>query len=411
MPACPDGSQIKPEIPEPLTWILPEAACAAAGLIPGWGPWLATTCAFMGPRLFNMADLCDSPPPEYPEINPVLLAQQGLLDTWQQNLSDWVWAAWVNANWSVWCQCVPTSGSGPCPPVDYTAPPLTVGLASGSTFAGSTTVPHGASTIVVTYSLVTATNPDNFYVRLYFKNAAGVDVAPEQNGNQVPVKLGTNQVITWTNLFTQQDRNDMRTVEIWARPTGQGSQTGSTMWTIEPRIQIAFTGTCQDLIVQPPPPDPVDPPDPPDAPPPPPLPASCTIDTVCQMVYVMLQELTRQGTLITLLQRYTLPFGFIPGTLHSGLTGSGSIPVNGLVGIRLDITSPLPSRQLEGNPPYLWDQGWLSIMTPDGMIDERRLTRDLQIWTPRMIQEATTVGYYLHPGVTANLMELWPQPY
>jgi hypothetical protein len=52
--------------------------------------------------------------------------------------------------------------------------------------------------------------------------------------------------------------------------------------------------------------------------------------------------------------------------------------------------------------------GWLSIMTGDGMIQEKRLTRMSQLWFPNLMNLATTFGYYLFPGVTATITELHP---
>jgi hypothetical protein len=339
------------------------------------------------------------------------LAAGGPSFTNLKQIWDWLWINWEQQKWNAYCECIPDSGPGPCGPVDYTAPPLTIGLASGSTFAGAAPVPHGSSTVVVTYSLVTATNPDNFYIRLYFKDQLGVDVAPEQNGNQVPVRLGTPQTITWTNLFTQADRDNMRTVEIWARPTGQGSQVGSDMWTIEPRIQIAFTGTCQDVETPVEPPPTPDPPPPPDTPDLPGLPAECTISTVCAMLYELVPIVRNMGQLVNVLQRFGLPFSYQLGNAHIGVTGEGTFAVSGLVGVRIDITGGFPPRQLEGTPPYIWDLGWMTILTAEGMIEEKRITRDTEVWQPLRVQEATTLGYYLKGEVQATITELWPLPY
>ena len=97
--------------------------------------------------------------------------------------------------------------------------------------------------------------------------------------------------------------------------------------------------------------------------------------------------------------------------MHGGLSGSGSLAISGLVGIQIDITSPLPPRQLEGTPPYIWDLGWMSILTPDGMIEERRITRDTQVWQPHLMNEATTLGYFFKEGVVGTITELQPEPF
>jgi len=102
-------------------------------------------------------------------------------------------------------------------------------------------------------------------------------------------------------------------------------------------------------------------------------------------------------------------FGYTKGAVHANLTGSGSLPVTGLRGVLVDVTQGTPTNpQLEGVPPYEWNLGWISLLTGDGFVDEKRLTRQHQVWQPALMPGATTVGYFLHPGVTATLTELHP---
>ena len=102
--------------------------------------------------------------------------------------------------------------------------------------------------------------------------------------------------------------------------------------------------------------------------------------------------------------------GYKLGTQHTGLSGSGSLTVNDIVGVQVAITAKPPTRVIEGNPPYIYDMGWMSILTVDGMIEEKRISRDSQIWLPVSGRLATTVGYFLNSGVTANITELVPGP-
>jgi hypothetical protein len=96
------------------------------------------------------------------------------------------------------------------------------------------------------------------------------------------------------------------------------------------------------------------------------------------------------------------------GAAHVGLVGSGSLVVSDIVGVLVDITAQPPTRVQPGNPAYIWDMGWLSTLTGDGMIEEKRLTRSHQIWMPATATAATTIGYYLNPGVTATITLLNP---
>lgn len=97
------------------------------------------------------------------------------------------------------------------------------------------------------------------------------------------------------------------------------------------------------------------------------------------------------------------------GAVHSARTGSASIPVTGLRGMRAHVTAGIPTiGQLPGNPPYEWNLGWMSVMTGDGMIEEKRLTRGDQVWLPLSMPLATTFGYYLNPGIVVDFTELVP---
>lgn len=111
--------------------------------------------------------------------------------------------------------------------------------------------------------------------------------------------------------------------------------------------------------------------------------------------------------MLTLLQRYVLPFAYIQGTVHAGITGSGSFSVQSLSGIQTHVSAyPASLRTAGGFPTYIYDLGWLSILTADGLIDEHRLTRVDSVWQPRLMEEAITFGYFLNPGVTVTFTEL-----
>ena len=113
----------------------------------------------------------------------------------------------------------------------------------------------------------------------------------------------------------------------------------------------------------------------------------------------------------TLLQRYGLPFATISGARHSGLTGDGSFGVSRLVGIQIDIVDLVePHRELEGVPKYVWDLGWVSVGTANGMDEERRITRLSQLWFPARMQNATTLGFHFKAGVTGSITELQAEP-
>lgn len=113
--------------------------------------------------------------------------------------------------------------------------------------------------------------------------------------------------------------------------------------------------------------------------------------------------------LIELLNRPADAPGYVLGPSHGPVSGSASIAVPGLRGMKVHINAGVPTpKQQPGNPPYEWDLGWMSVLTGDGMIEERRITRADQVWLSVAFPTATTFGYFLNPGVVATFTELQP---
>lgn len=105
------------------------------------------------------------------------------------------------------------------------------------------------------------------------------------------------------------------------------------------------------------------------------------------------------------------PPAYTKGTAHTGVTGTGTLPLTDLFGVLIDITQGTPTNpQLPGNPPYEWSVGWMSIQTGDGMIQEIRITRQHQVWAPELMPLATVLGYFLNPGFVVTITELLPAP-
>jgi len=145
---------------------------------------------------------------------------------------------------------------------------------------------------------------------------------------------------------------------------------------------------------------------------------SCSPDDLCAALIRLQQQvagvqsvLAENYALTTLLQRYTLPFGIIPGAFHSDLSAQGSFATSRLIGLEIFvIDKPDDTKVLEGNPAYLWDMGWLTIIGPNGMIAEQRLTRDNLQWTPVGMAGALEFRWYLLPGVHISVRELQAEP-
>lgn len=144
----------------------------------------------------------------------------------------------------------------------------------------------------------------------------------------------------------------------------------------------------------------------------------CSNTDLCAAIVAIQQQLaalvaqqTTAAQLLTYLQRYQLPFAYIKGAVHSNIGQSGSFAISRLIGMECIIdTVPEQIRTLEGNPPYLWDLGWMSVLDGNGFIEEKRISHGTQIWTPRLMPEAITFGWFFKAGVTGHFTELEAEP-
>lgn len=117
------------------------------------------------------------------------------------------------------------------------------------------------------------------------------------------------------------------------------------------------------------------------------------------------------ANLLTLLQRYALPFAYLRGRRFSTLTATGAQSIERAVGLLIEVIEhPATNKTLIGAPEYIFDLGWVSVLTPDGMLDEIRLTRTATTWLSKLIPSATAVGWGLREGVTIEITELLAEP-
>jgi hypothetical protein len=134
-------------------------------------------------------------------------------------------------------------------------------------------------------------------------------------------------------------------------------------------------------------------------------PACCTAsDPVTQ------QTLQNILDMVTLLQRQTAPFAYVTGTAHSGLTGTGTVAVQGILGLLLNISIPARSGLEVGTPDTSFDVGWINFGTADGYTDRVFLRSDSQLVYPPVPGQYTIVGYTLQPSVSMTLTELRREP-
>jgi len=121
-----------------------------------------------------------------------------------------------------------------------------------------------------------------------------------------------------------------------------------------------------------------------------------------------LDVITRQ---LNLIQRQLVPFAYIATTAHTGLSGAGSFAIQGLLGVKVNVTT-LPGQigQEGTSPAEYFDMGFLTFGTPDGYDHSVRLERSQQIVLPARCSAFTSFAYDLHPGVVCTITELVREP-
>jgi hypothetical protein len=114
--------------------------------------------------------------------------------------------------------------------------------------------------------------------------------------------------------------------------------------------------------------------------------------------------------LVTLIQRQLAPFATVHGAAHTGLSGQGSIAVQGILGVAVDITTA-PGRLGEesGVPITLWDAGWINIGTADGYGPRQFITSDPFLLRP-VAPDVTVIGYSIAPDVVVTITEIVREP-
>jgi hypothetical protein len=113
---------------------------------------------------------------------------------------------------------------------------------------------------------------------------------------------------------------------------------------------------------------------------------------------------------VTLIQRQAVPFAYISATAHPGLTGNGTIAVNGILGIRVDVTT-LPARagSEAGDPVAFWDIGWINLGTADGFSPRQFIASNPMLIQP-ILGDVTVIAYSIPADTTITITELVREP-
>lgn len=120
---------------------------------------------------------------------------------------------------------------------------------------------------------------------------------------------------------------------------------------------------------------------------------------------------TRILEYVTLIQRQSVPFGYVSSTAHTALSGAGAISISGLLGVKVAVTTLPTSYGVAGtSPPEHFDLGFVTFGTADGFPSAFRLTRNPQVMMPARCSVYTDVDYDLAPGVVVTITELVREP-
>jgi hypothetical protein len=112
---------------------------------------------------------------------------------------------------------------------------------------------------------------------------------------------------------------------------------------------------------------------------------------------------------LTLIQRQKVPFAYVAGTLHSGLTHSGQFAVQGILGLSVQLTTvPLGIGETSDDPIVYFRAGWVATGTPDGWRRSVTISHN-PMWID-VEPDDTLVGWTFTEGVVANIEEFRREP-
>ncbi len=392
MPICPGGlTQPRPGISQFIN--LGSSGTGLLSQIPRLAK-LGPLSAALGVVSLATDALCAQEPPPIPtftqaEVNALLQMSfgpdyfSGLV-----KLRDTL----TNLAWYQFCQCT-TGGSTPAlplPPVQP-SPPATMPGAPQNTSVQCYTFGPNVETWKVSFS-------DKVNANLFNWGLVTNPVGGSLTIQTAPVAPGAGSTTHWSidgywevsgqfrNLqtFTLQ-ATDSKTITLPYDPTFTRILFTGTMDTrMDPGETVTWSGfmTCASGA--------------------PVGPANC-----CPPDPAMLARLDSVLQTVTLLQRQLVPFSYVSGAVHAGLSGAGVIPIQGLLGMKIQCTAlPIGYGKLGTSPQQHFDLGYVTFGTADGYPTSYRVHHDPQLELPARCSAYTTLAYDLAPGVVITATEI-----
>lgn len=403
MVVCAGGSELKPGTPAALAvqWDY------LASLLP---PQLSALVPFM-PYLRpiyieNVAAFCALEPPGFPTLTGLTIAAvlaggevgAGLV------VAEALTQTLLNYLWYQICQCtgsatpaVPTAPD--LPEIPVINPPAAVQPTPGSPCLSKSTrivnmseswpsvslllwgtdpvnglldapLPTGATLLRGVYrNIVSGGTPDDAAYRVRFFNAAGADVGGFFPSVASGVTTTRDDVIPSTARYVFSDCSQAHV----GTPTND--------------MQVDWTVYCGGST-----------PTTPSAP-------------CCPPDPILIGILTQILNLVTLIQRQSVPFGYVLGESHATLSGHGSFAISGLLGAKVEVTALPASYGLSGSDPVEhFELGFLTFGSADGYPHSIRVEHDPQLVLPARCAAYTALAYDLSPGVEVTITEVVREP-
>jgi hypothetical protein len=115
---------------------------------------------------------------------------------------------------------------------------------------------------------------------------------------------------------------------------------------------------------------------------------------------------------VTLIQRQAVPFGYIVGTVHSGLTGSGSFTVADILGVLVQVSTVPAYWGVTSDNPHRYVPAPAMVAAGDaaGDQDTHFVHFTEELWFPSAMGAMTRVKYEFKPGCGGAVTELVREP-
>lgn len=416
---CPGNGPSARKAWVPATFLVPAGA-AANYIGNAGGVWASVIAAAIGVKTYDAVNACTSDPPGWP--TPLTTDEVFDLTIWAIGTADW--ASGIaklnqildNVLWYALCEC--TGAATPAQPT-FPAPPANVPT-SGPT--GS--VPSSRLCVdVLTPVCGPSADPETSLGALdispqvlpyigamsVINDIRGIPtvryVSPSPSPTLIRTTIdGTGTAVQALNFWTQASGSlgTNGSLSLGTNQSGFGTHVDSGLVTVAAFGHWAVTVSQENSVSTP-------------------QPATICVEVFgasnaantgcCPADPQLLGLLQSILNTVTPIQRYKAPFAFTPGATHSGLTGTGSIAIPRSVGVTVTVTAyPAGNFIADGNPVYIYDLGWVSVSETGGMIQEHRLSRQQFTWLPDQCQLADHFNYFLRPGVTISVQELYAEP-